>query len=118
LTGPHRPVTLGADERSHRQQSTRHDPGAEDSSDSDSEPVAADHPDYHGRGWHPTKAKPKTKPLLAATATAGASDAHARGAQWDVIDTDSSDSDDEGSGRQPLKEVSTRREPPAAEPQE
>ena len=99
--------------------SAARDPGSEDSSDSDNEPLAADHPDYHGRGWQPSKAQPNPKQTSAGTLTPAAPRADMDGAQWDAISSDSSDSDDEGSSRHPLKEVSTRREQaPAAESQE
>jgi hypothetical protein len=94
------------------------DPGSEDSSDSDNEPPAADHPDYHGRGWQPSQTKQKPQQLPPGIAAAAASDASSKDGGWDAIDTDSSDSDDAGRSRQPLKEVSTRSQPPPAGPLE
>ena len=99
--------------------SAARDPGSEDSSDSDNEPLAADHPDYHGRGWRPSRAQPVPEQTSAGKSAAAAHKAGSNGARWDAISSDGSDSDDEGRTRQPLKEVSTRREQgPAAEPQE
>lgn len=108
-----------AAQRQQKARSAARDPGSDDSSDSDNEPLAADHPDYHGRGWQPSRVQPNPKQTSGDTAAAAAPKAVANGDQWDAISSDSSDSDDEGSSRQPLKEVSTRKElPPAADPQE
>lgn len=78
------------------------------SSDSDDEPLAADHPDYFGRGWQPSKAQPAQPP---ADASANVS----KSGQWDSISADGSDSDDEVRNTAVLSEISTSRDAPPEE---
>lgn len=88
---------------------------SDQSSDSDDEPRPADHPDYFGRGWQPAKAAPTNQTGCMPAAAGNGTDASSRPSRLDQ-GSNGSDSDDQGAGRQPLKEVSTKRQMPLPPP--